>query len=405
MIRTLLSIALLVWAEISPAHPTAGSYVLLQPQEARLIRKLEPTTPATRGLLELIRERADSTMKLGPWSVTFYPSKAPSGDPHDYYSEAPYWWPDPKNPEGPYIRRDGETNPNRFVAHKRALLDMVNSVLTLSTAWYVLDDTRYARRAAELVRVWFVDPKTRMNPHLEYAQAIPGRNTGRHSGIIDTRHFVWLLQGLALLREWPGLPDSDRQVVDAWFRQFVDWLMASKHGQREKAGTNNHATWWTAQMMAIASYLGDTAAVRAGCEHFRNHLVPTQIQPDGSCPRELARTRSLHYSAMNLDAYTVICRIARNWGEDLYSFALPNGASVPRAIDFVLPYVLEPSKWRWKQIRPFRPQQQVFMALAGLDLQREDLLRHYLRLPRGEYAIYPLLELVVRARLSAGSRR
>jgi hypothetical protein len=400
MARTLtLAWLALLWTSPSMAHENA--YLLLRAEEAKSIRKLAAKDPDMVELLQLIRARAGEAMKLGPWSVTFAPSKAPSGDPHDYYSEAPYWWPDPSNPDGPYIRRDGEVNRNRFLAHETALNDLSNTVLTLATAWYVLGDTACAKRAAELVRVWFVDPRTRMNPHLEYAQAVPGRSTGRPAGIIDGKEFIWLLQGLALMRDWIDWPAAEQRAIQDWFRRYLQWLTTSNNGMKEKAATNNHATWWTAQMMAIASYLGDSTAVRAGCEHFRNHLVPIQIQPDGTCPRELARTRSLSYSAMNMDGFTVICRIARTWGEDLYAFAPPGAGSVVRGIEFVLPFVLRPAEWHRQQITPFHPEQRIFMALAGLDLGREDLLRHYLELPRAADAIYPLLELVIRSRAAA----
>ncbi|MDZ7373754.1 MAG: alginate lyase family protein [candidate division KSB1 bacterium] len=402
MRMVLASAVLVLGASASIRAGEGRPFVLLRPEELAQVRLVVGEHPDLVGLRNALRAYADSALRLGPWSVTFLPSRAASGDPHDYYSEAPYWWPDPRNPAGPYVRRDGRVNPHHFSAHRTALGELANTALTLATAWYVLGDTACARRAAELVRIWFVDPATRMNPHLRYAQAIPGLTDGRPSGIIDGRRFIWLVQALAMLESWSGWPADQKESLRIWFHRYFEWLTSSEAGKRESRSLNNHATWYTAQWMAIASYLGDSAAVAHACEHFRSHLVPTQIQSNGSCPQEEARTRSLSYSAMNLDGFTVICRLARNWGSDLYSFELPNGASVRRAIDYLLPYLVRPATWTKEQITPFVPTRRIFLALAGLDLRRPDLLDLYLALPSEGDAIHALLELAVQARRLAG---
>ena len=118
-----------------------------------------------------------------PLTITATRSPRSAGGPHDYFSEGDYWWPDPKNPDGPYIQRDGMTNPDNFVAHRHALIRLSVQMPALAAAWLVTKDKRFAEHAARHLRAWFLDETTRMNPSLLYGQAIQGRSTaGRNGG-------------------------------------------------------------------------------------------------------------------------------------------------------------------------------------------------------------------------------
>jgi hypothetical protein len=167
--------------------------------------------------LNELRLFADAYLRKGPWSVTYIESKAVSGDPHDYYSEGPYWWPDPDDPEAPYIRRDGMRNPERFTAHKEALAEMTVAVSVLSLAGHYLKDPVYSKRAVEVLRVWFLDPETRMNPNLNYAQAIPNRSPGRNFGIIDTHIWAAWFDFLQILSGSGYWPEKDQDKLRLWF--------------------------------------------------------------------------------------------------------------------------------------------------------------------------------------------
>lgn len=302
---------------------------------------------------------AERSRTEGPWTVTTGrpPLKIPV---NDYYSEAPYWWPDPKDPAAPYIRRDGETNPNRFEANRRALGRMAAAVLTLGLAAERWPDRGFGERGGEVVRVWFLRPATKMNPHLEYGQAVRGRNTGRGAGIIDSRDLIYAVEGIRRLEARGVFTETEKAGLRDWFRQYTRWLLTSKLGLAEKNSGNNHANWWTAQVAAYAHFTADLAVRQEAYRHFRETLVPKQILADGSAPREEARTRSLSYSAFSLDALAVVCHYASRDGENLWSTA-----NLPKALTYLTPFLLQPSDWKKPQITAFHPEDHFFPLLAG----------------------------------------
>src|SRR5581483_5315262 len=232
----------------APALPAGGApCLLLSAGEAQRIRDAVSHDSARAAIL---RRNADAALKAGPWSVTFHRPDYIKADPHEYYSEGPYWWPDPNNPGGPYIRKDGERNPNRYTHNRKDLGDMSEAVLALGMGARFLADSRYADRAAKVLAVWFLDPKTRMNPDLEFGQAVRGVNTGRGTGLIDTVALIHLAQGIALLQDAGMFDQTIAAGMRRWYADFVRWMTTSKKGLDEKKAQNNHATWWTAQVAA-----------------------------------------------------------------------------------------------------------------------------------------------------------
>ena len=149
----------------------------------------------------VLRKNAGAALKAGPWSVTFHRPDYVKADLHEYYSEGPYWWPNPKNPTGPYIRRDGERNPDRYQHNRKDIGDMSDAVLALGMGARFLDDARCSERAAKVLSVWFLDAATKMSPDLEYGQAVRGVNTGRGTGLIDTVALIRVAQGILLMED------------------------------------------------------------------------------------------------------------------------------------------------------------------------------------------------------------
>jgi hypothetical protein len=348
------------------------------------------------GTAEAVRANADAALKAGPWSVTTHRPKDVSAGPNDYYSEGPYWWSDPANPGGPYIRKDGQRNPERFTGNRNDLGNMCTAVLALGMGGYLLGDRPCGEQAARVLTNWFLDPATRMNPNLEYGQAVRGVNTGRGTGIIDTVSMIHAAQGILLLEAAGMLDGKLGDGLRRWFGDYLTWMTTSKKGLDEKKSGNNHATWWTAQAAAYATLTGNEAAKQMAWAHYRDYLVPTEILADGSCPREEARTNSLGYSTMNLDAFATLCRIAQTNGVDLWRYKTAKGIGVETAFRYLLPYVEHPETWKKQQISRFNNDGTVFAGLAGAGLPAADLLAGYRRLPRSRSPWVQWVDLAIR---------
>ncbi len=343
-----------------------------------------------------LRALADKEMSNGPWSVTGHRPPNSKFDPHDYYSEGPYFWPDPKNPNGPYIRKDGERNPKRFVHNRNDLGAMSTAVLTLGVAAWLFDDRRYAERASQVLSTWFINPQTRMNPNLEHGQAVIGVNDGRGTGLIDTVSLIQCAQGIRLLEKSGQIDPAVADPLHQWFSRFLTWMTTSDKGKAEGKSGNNHATWWTAQVAAYATLTGNQAALDLAWDRYRTYLVPEEIKPNGSCPREEARTNSLSYSVMNADGFATLCRIAQSSGKwNLWSFETPKGISYEKVVRYVEPYVLHPDQWKGKQIEAFKPDSTIFLGLAGAGLNAKDLVDAYKTLPRADSAWVAFVDMIV----------
>ena len=332
-----------------------------EPIHSAIVRKEAWTQDSVRRL----RADADRRMREGSWTVTSDRPKGVDLDPHDYYSEAPYWWPDPADPSGPYLRRDGETNPDRFTANRTALNSMCDAVFSLGAAAFFLDDTRYAQRAARVVHTWFINPKTRMNPNLEHAQAVPHVDAGRAAGILDGRALVRAIQGMEFLAQTGAWDPKDQAAVRRWFEEYLRWLTHSKNGIDERRSGNNNASWWTVQVAAVATFVENRAAQQMAFNYYRDRILPRQIRADGSAPREEVRTRSLSYSAFNLEAFAMLCRIAQAHGTDLWTVRARNGATIATVIDYLEPYLADPRSWSKEQVADFRTTGCTFWLLPG----------------------------------------
>ncbi|MFC9424115.1 alginate lyase family protein [Streptomyces sp. NPDC056987] len=318
--------------------------------------------PALRKAVTSLTAQADSWLGKGPWTVTDKPRPAPSGDPHDYLSQAPYWWPSqPKtedNPWGcPYVQRDGERNPEIDTGTDRPELSkVVGSATTLSLAWYYTGRQRYAEHAARILRTWFLDPATRMNPNLNHGQFIPCKYEGRSIGIIDfSQQYTSVLDALALLDTGaPGWTRSDLAGMRAWNEEFLDWLVNSPFGKEESAAENNHGTFMDMQVAALALATGDRALARRTALDARTKRIDVQIAPDGSQPQELARTRSWHYSTFNLVAYARLAATGRQVGVDLWRYEGPQGQNLRKAVRQLLPTATGAAPWPHPELEFYR---------------------------------------------------
>ncbi len=303
--------------------------------------------------VERLRKEAEEALDAGPFTVVEKDTAPPSGDKHDYMSIGPYWWPDPSKPDGlPYIRRDGEVNPERREGDNTRLRAMVDAVETLALAYYLFENEGYAEHAAKLLRTFFLDPETRMNPHLQFGQAIPGRVTGRGIGLIDTTCLAGLVDAVGMLGGSAAWTDDDQAGLVAWFEAYLDWMLTSAHGRAERRYFNNHGTWYDVQVGSFALFVGRDDLARTTLNKWSKGRIASQIEPDGAQPHELARTLSLNYSAMNLRGFMHLAALGERVEVDLWNYRTDDGRGIRAALDFLVPYARGERGWKYRQIRP-----------------------------------------------------
>ena len=305
--------------------------------------------------LAKIEADARKALREGTYSVTSKSMVPPSGDKHDYMSQAPYFWADPTKKDGlPYIRKDGERNPeiNKITDHS-TMDKMESAVETLALAYYFKGDEAYAAKATDLLRAWFLDPATRMNPNLEYAQFIPGVNTGRGIGLIETRGLADVVDGIGLLAGSKSWTAADQRGLEDWYSKFLQWMQSSKNGREENAAKNNHGTYYDVQTTSFALFLGKRDLAKQIVETARRKRIALQVEPDGRQPLELVRTKAWSYSNGNLDGLMLLARLAENVDVDLWNYQTSDGRSIRRALEYLYPFAVGDQKWTDQQLGGF----------------------------------------------------
>lgn len=353
--RSLSTVAVLAAALAAGAAPLPAQAVLAttitRPAVLEALKRDASTKPLAAARARLLRDAAEAAAEPMVAVTDKATHTPPSGDKHDYLSLSPYWWPDSTKPDGlPYIRRDGVTNPeSKRDLDQPRLAKMADRVQTFTLAWWVSGDAKWATLAAQQVRTWFIDPATRMNPNLTYAQLIRGRTEERGTGIIDGRGVIEVTDMIGVLRQSPAWSAADDAALREWFRAYHGWLTTSSHGQKEHAAKNNHGSWYAAHASAVALFVGDTARVRTLANETKAR-IGWQIKPDGNQPEELARTRSMHYTNFNAEALSRVAEIANRVGVDLWHFTAPEGGSLAKTIGLLAQYAGRESSWPGQQI-------------------------------------------------------
>jgi hypothetical protein len=303
---------------------------------------------ATAILKKQIMAAADWAMTQQPITVTASFSPLSAGGKHDFFSQADYFWPDPKNPKGPYINRDGLTNPDNFVEHRKAMIRLSKIIGALASAYKLTGDDKYVKQALIHLKAWFANPDTMMNPNLLYAQAVIGKETGRNYGIIDTIHLMEVAQGMLVIENSKTFDKQSAIAIKKWFADYIHWLNTSKPGLQEKNVKNNHATCWAMQVASFAKLCNDEPMLDSLRIRYKTVLLPNQMAVNGSFPLELERTKPYGYSIFNLDAMAMLCQILSTPKDDLWSYETADGKSIKKGISYLYPFIADKSKWTLK---------------------------------------------------------
>lgn len=295
---------------------------------------------------------ADKIIKVGKLYSVMHKKQMPSsGNKHDYMSTGPYWWPDPTKPDGlPYIRKDGLRNPTYFdITDSQEFDEMLVDVETLALSYYFSKDQKYAQYATKLLKTWFIDTATLMNPNLDFGQAIPGINTGRGIGIIETRQLYRVMDGAILLEGSSSWTNQNDNGFKNWCSQFLTWLIESKNGREELVAHNNHGTYYSVQVIALSLFTNRMDLAKIQIDTVKQRMAK-QLKSDGSQPFELERTKSWSYTNMNLLGFCLNARLAEKAGVDLWGYETKDGKSIQKCINWLVPFIKNEQEWKYEQI-------------------------------------------------------
>ncbi len=293
-----------------------------------------------------ILKLADDALQLKPPAITDHRATNSAGGPHDFFSQADYAWPNPTNKNGlPYVQYDGRTDTNNFEEHRMAMRHMKDAVAALAAAYAVTGDDKYVSKAAECLRVFFLDENTRMNPNLNYAQAVLGKETGNAIGVIDTLHLAELPVAIRFLEKSPAFDSSVDAGMKKWFADYIHWMTTAPNGVKEMNAANNHSIAYFVQLASFAKFVDDQKTLDLCGQRFKEVLLPRQMTNNGSFPLELKRTKPYGYSIFQADNVAILCVLLSTPQEDLWKYQLPGGVTPLKSAEFIYPYLADKQKW------------------------------------------------------------
>jgi hypothetical protein len=348
----LISLAMIIIGEVTAQLPKV--LIMNAQRLSDVKKKWQQKDETIVRLTDSLQKQANGYLKMKPVSVMDKQFNPVSGNKHDYMSQAPYFWYDSTKPNGlPYKRKDGVRNPEiNKITDRTYLGNLENATRTLSLAWYITSDEKYAAKSAELLNTWFLDESTKMNPHLEYGQAIPGINTGRGIGLIETVALMNIADAAILLKGSKSWTEGEHSLLQKWYSEFLNWMLTSKNGNDEHAAKNNHGTWYYAQVIDFSLFTDNKDKAKELAEESKKRL-DSQLTKEGKQPLELERTNALGYSTMNLRGWFTVATLAEKTGVDLWNYQTSKSADLRTALDWLIPYALGEKKWEYQQISKY----------------------------------------------------
>ena len=339
---------LLVVFGLMSGSTNASTLLLLDKDNLDQIKaKIDTQDPFVMPAYQTLISKAEKTLSMDRLSVVDKSLTPPSQDKHDYMSLGPYFWPNPKTKDGyPYIRRDGKVNPNALIdSDSPRLVRLANALETLALAYYYTNNTKYAQRAVEMIQIWFINDSTKMNPHLKYAQGIPGTVPGRALGILDGRHFVRILDSITLIENSNLLSSKDLEIIKQWVKDYQNWLLNGEYAYEESHRPNNHGTFYDYQVVGYALYLEQPKKAKELLTNAQYIRLGSHIGSKGQNFHELERTRPLHYSLFDLEAMIGLALYSDHYDDvNFWTFTI-NQTSLKKAIDYVVKYKNNRDMW------------------------------------------------------------
>ncbi len=346
-----------------------------------------------------ILERAAWAVKQDPETITAFRCDRSAGGIHDFYSEGDYWWPNPVSVDSPYIQKDGQTNPENFVAHRQAMIRFSRIMGALAAGYMASQDKTYLEKALLHAKAWFADPATMMHPSLQYAQAIKGRATGRGIGIIDTIQLMEVVQALKIMEKAGVIPPADLVAIRSWFEQYLQWLTTHPYGKDEMKAANNHGTCWVMQVAVFASFTHNDSLLTFCADRYKQVLLPSQMAVDGSFPLELKRTKPYGYSLFNLDAMSTICQVLSKPGDNLWAYTVEKTKTISKGISWMYPFVKDKNNWPFAHDIMYWenwPVAQPFLIFGAAAYNKKEYYQTWLRLDHDPQVEEVLRNLPVR---------
>ena len=387
-LKKYLIVTAIVFASIAVAEDIPGTLLMDGAVLLKTSQSLAAGNIQLKPALDQLIKDADAALELGPFSVMDKTKLPPSGDKHDYASYARYWWPDPTKPNGlPYIRRDGDTNPDSqspAESDRSALENLCIKTEVLALAWYLTGEDQYAEKAAQLLRTWFLNPETRMNPNLKFAQGIPGKSAGTKSGVLDGRLLIRALDGALLVSDSSALSAEELKALRVWAGQYLNWLQTGSLARQADAATNNHGTFFDVQVMYFSLFSGHPEVTKQLAKSALQKRIVSQVNEFGVMPEEITRTRSLHYSIFNLQAMFLIARLAEQVDVDLWH---AGDARIKAALDFLAPYADPAKHWPRNDVEEADRVRLLPILLQAADVFQDDTYLQLIeKLPLSERA-------------------
>jgi hypothetical protein len=363
----------LLFALLSLSCAKSGAVSILYDDQLMKEAKkcVENETPAVLTTYNALKNYTDSIfLKMEPLSVVTAKTRlAPSRDPRDYVTLSPYWWPDSTKPDGlPYIRKDGQRNPEVYEYHERVNMSIMSqAVQSLAVMYYISGEEKYAQKCAAMLRAWFLSPETGMNPNMTYAQSVPGMVELRGTGIIEARRIAYALNAAKMIEGSASWSAEDKKEMMDWADAFRYWLEHSVNGQKEHNAPNNHGMWYECTHLAVVYYTGDYESVNKILDKELIPRIDKQMEKDGSLPEELARTLGLHYSTFAMEALSMSDVIVSKIGRNIWEYKEQDGKGMLLGVEFLKQYWQSPEKWPYMQIKPFEKERGALLLLsAGL---------------------------------------